>query len=112
MHVCCEWTVNFSPQISNQCGGTTTGYEILYYQLRNSSNNVTVFFAPDIPSNQTQVPYTIHHLQPYTQYSVQVRTVVQVSRGSQRLMSNFSQPQVFMTPEGGKEVVPLGAFNS
>ena len=101
MHVCSEWTVKFSPQISNQCSGTTTGYEILYYQLRDSSKNETVFFAPDIPSNQTQVSYTVDHLQPYTKYSVQVRTVVQVSRGSQRLVSNFSQPHVFMTPEGG-----------
>ena len=108
--MCC---INFSPQISNyQCGGTTTGYEILYYQLRDSSKNVTVFFEPDIPSNQTQVSYTIHHLQPYTQYSVQVRTVIQISGGSQRPVSNFSQPHMFMTLEGGKEVVPLGAFNS
>ena len=90
-----------SPQISNQCGSRIVGYEILYYQLKNSPNNETAYFAPDISSDQTKVSYTIHHLKPYTEYSVQIRTVAQVSGGSQQLVSNFSLPQVFVTPEGG-----------
>ena len=89
-------------QISDQCGGGIIGYEILYYQLKSSPNNETVFFAPDSPSDsQTRMSYTVHHLEPYTEYSVQVRTVIQVSGGSQQFVSNFSQPRVFMTPEGG-----------
>ena len=91
----------FSLQVPDQCAARIIGYEILYYQLKNSPNNETVFYAPDISSDQSQVSYTIHNLKPYTEYSVQIRTVVQVSGGSQQLVSNFSLPQVFMTPEGG-----------
>ena len=97
----CTFNTHFSAQISDQCGGGVIGYEILYYQLKNSPSNETIFFVPDIFPDQTQISYTLHHLKPYTKYSVQIRTVLQISGGSQRLVSNFSEPQVFMTPEAG-----------
>ena len=85
------------------------GYEILYYQL-DSPTNETIFFPRNPSSDLDQVFHTINHLKPYTEYSVQVRTVIHINGGSQWLVSKFSEPQVFMTPEGGMTYMVLRAF--